>query len=184
MPHIISLRRNLFQVLLYTGNSTQRKRKNLMGFWQFLFQSQPFNLMFSWKKYLMWVLGVFFLLLSLWKLIAEFIPVIGFHDWSLGFCNYLMSAPFSVSCFTVISLKGLGYDGIGRLLRMARTAGTVLDTLPPSRSVLASSAAKSYQPDVSNHFFLIFLPFWSVISKVGQLMHGQESKVRWNALTF
>ncbi|XP_078150036.1 uncharacterized protein LOC144545308 isoform X2 [Carex rostrata] len=45
-------------------------------------------------------------------------------------------------------LNGLGYDGIGRLLGMARTAGTVLDTLPPSRLVLASSAAKSYQPDV------------------------------------
>ncbi|KAF3330905.1 hypothetical protein FCM35_KLT04259 [Carex littledalei] len=46
--------------------------------------------------------------------------------------------------------QGLGYDGIGRLLGMARTAGTVLDTLPPSRSVLASSAAKSYQPDVKD----------------------------------
>ncbi|KAJ4795490.1 RNA-binding ASCH domain protein [Rhynchospora pubera] len=45
-------------------------------------------------------------------------------------------------------LNGLGYDGVGRLLGMVRTAGTVLDALPPSRSVLVSSAGRSYQPDI------------------------------------
>lgn len=39
-----------------------------MGFWQFLFQNQLFNLMFSWKIYSMWVLAVFF---SSFLLIAE-----------------------------------------------------------------------------------------------------------------
>ncbi|KAJ3703711.1 hypothetical protein LUZ61_007416 [Rhynchospora tenuis] len=45
-------------------------------------------------------------------------------------------------------LNGLDYDGVGRLLGMVRTAGTVLDALPPSRSVLVSSAGRSYQPDM------------------------------------
>ncbi|KAL6875643.1 hypothetical protein ACP4OV_013156 [Aristida adscensionis] len=43
-------------------------------------------------------------------------------------------------------LAGLGYDGLGRLLGMAKTAGTVPDGLPPPRSALISSCMKLHQP--------------------------------------
>uniref|UniRef100_A0A0D9XR28 ASCH domain-containing protein n=1 Tax=Leersia perrieri TaxID=77586 RepID=A0A0D9XR28_9ORYZ len=46
-------------------------------------------------------------------------------------------------------LAGLGSDGLGRLLGMAKTAGTVQDGLPPSRSVLISSCMKLHQPNVN-----------------------------------
>jgi hypothetical protein len=39
------------------------------------------------------------------------------------------------------------------LLGDSHTSGTVLDALPPSRTVLVSSATKSYQPDVGYHFY-------------------------------
>ncbi|XP_062197837.1 uncharacterized protein LOC133900656 isoform X2 [Phragmites australis] len=45
-------------------------------------------------------------------------------------------------------LAGLGYDGLGRLLGMSKTAGTVPDGLPPPRSVLKSSCMKLHQPNV------------------------------------
>jgi hypothetical protein len=62
---------------------------------------------------------------------------------------------FLTVMFSFFFLKGLGYDGVGRLLGMAHTVGTVLDALPPSRTVLVSSAAKSYQPDVGYQFSFI-----------------------------
>ncbi|CAM0874991.1 unnamed protein product [Alopecurus aequalis] len=45
-------------------------------------------------------------------------------------------------------LAGLGYDGLGRLLGLANTAGTVPDGLPPPRSVLISSCMKLHKPTV------------------------------------
>ncbi|KAK8447606.1 hypothetical protein SEVIR_8G106200v4 [Setaria viridis] len=45
-------------------------------------------------------------------------------------------------------LAGLGYDGLGRLLGMAKTAGTVPDGLPPPRSALISSCMRLHQPNV------------------------------------
>ncbi|KAF8701581.1 hypothetical protein HU200_033503 [Digitaria exilis] len=45
-------------------------------------------------------------------------------------------------------LAALGYDGLGRLLGMAKTAGTVLDGLPPPRSALISSCMRMHQPNV------------------------------------
>jgi len=54
-----------------------------------------------------------------------------------------------ILCFTYVS-QGLGYDGLGRLLGMARTAGTVPDGLPPPRSVLISSSMRLHQPNVSS----------------------------------
>uniref|UniRef100_A0A0E0BHK7 ASCH domain-containing protein n=1 Tax=Oryza glumipatula TaxID=40148 RepID=A0A0E0BHK7_9ORYZ len=45
-------------------------------------------------------------------------------------------------------LAGLGSDGLGRLLGMVKTAGTVQDGLPPPRSVLISSCMKLHQPNV------------------------------------
>ncbi|KAL6660696.1 hypothetical protein ACP70R_001731 [Stipagrostis hirtigluma subsp. patula] len=45
-------------------------------------------------------------------------------------------------------LAGLGYDGLGRLLGMAKTEGTVPDGLPPPRSALISSCMKLHQPHV------------------------------------
>uniref|UniRef100_A0A0E0R6R0 ASCH domain-containing protein n=1 Tax=Oryza rufipogon TaxID=4529 RepID=A0A0E0R6R0_ORYRU len=44
-------------------------------------------------------------------------------------------------------LAGLGSDGLGRLLGMVKTAGTVQDGLPPPRSVLISSCMKLHQPN-------------------------------------
>ncbi|EEE51942.1 hypothetical protein OsJ_33576 [Oryza sativa Japonica Group] len=46
-------------------------------------------------------------------------------------------------------LAGLGSDGLGRLLGMVKTAGTVQDGLPPPRSVLISSCMKLHQPNVN-----------------------------------
>jgi len=43
-------------------------------------------------------------------------------------------------------LAGLSYDGLGRLLGMARTAGTVPDGLPPPRSTLIS-CMRLHQPN-------------------------------------
>ncbi|KAL5204113.1 hypothetical protein ABZP36_008984 [Zizania latifolia] len=45
-------------------------------------------------------------------------------------------------------LAGLGSDGLGRLLGMAKTPGTVPDGLPPLRSVLISSCMNLHQPNV------------------------------------
>ncbi|TVU03657.1 hypothetical protein EJB05_50845 [Eragrostis curvula] len=45
-------------------------------------------------------------------------------------------------------LGGLGYDGLGRLLGMGKTAGTIPDGLPPPRSTLISSCMKVHQPHV------------------------------------
>ena len=45
--------------------------------------------------------------------------------------------------------QGLSYDGLGRLLGMARTAGTVPDGLPPPRSTLIS-CMRLHQPNVSS----------------------------------
>ncbi|XP_024319363.1 uncharacterized protein LOC100838225 isoform X3 [Brachypodium distachyon] len=45
-------------------------------------------------------------------------------------------------------LARLGYDGLGRLLGLANTAGTVPDGVPPPRSVLISSCMKLHQPTV------------------------------------
>ncbi|KAF0891509.1 hypothetical protein E2562_009916 [Oryza meyeriana var. granulata] len=44
-------------------------------------------------------------------------------------------------------LAALGSDGLGRLLGMVKTAGTVQEGLPPPRSVLISSCMKLHQPN-------------------------------------
>ncbi|XP_020676855.2 uncharacterized protein LOC110095591 isoform X3 [Dendrobium catenatum] len=45
-------------------------------------------------------------------------------------------------------LSGLGCEGVGSLLGMMHTAGTVLDALPPPRSYLLSSFMKLHRPNV------------------------------------
>ncbi|CAD6207605.1 unnamed protein product [Miscanthus lutarioriparius] len=60
--------------------------------------------------------------------------------------------------------QGLGYDGLGRLLGMAKTTGTVPDGLPPPRSALLSSCMRLLQPNVGStlmtlpiHLNILFL---------------------------
>jgi len=53
-------------------------------------------------------------------------------------------------CLVLIFGQGLGYDGLGRLLGMAKTAGTVPDGLPPPRSALLSSCMRLLQPNVGS----------------------------------
>ncbi|XP_058094260.1 uncharacterized protein LOC131240181 isoform X3 [Magnolia sinica] len=45
-------------------------------------------------------------------------------------------------------VHGLSYNGIGSLMGLMHTAGTVLDSLPPSRSTLLSSFMMPNQPNV------------------------------------
>ncbi|KAK1265974.1 hypothetical protein QJS04_geneDACA015551 [Acorus gramineus] len=45
-------------------------------------------------------------------------------------------------------LSGLGYDGVGGLLGMKRTPGTILDALPPPRSALLSSFTAPHRPNM------------------------------------
>ncbi|XP_026661029.1 uncharacterized protein LOC103708581 isoform X2 [Phoenix dactylifera] len=45
-------------------------------------------------------------------------------------------------------LSGLSYDGVGSLLGMRHTVGTVLDALPPPRSFLISSSMNPHRPNV------------------------------------
>ncbi|VAI02660.1 uncharacterized protein LOC119295154 isoform X1 [Triticum dicoccoides] len=47
-------------------------------------------------------------------------------------------------------LAGLGYDGLGRLLGLANTSGTVPDGLPPPKSMLISSCMKLHKPTVKS----------------------------------
>nr|XP_019703481.1 uncharacterized protein LOC105038613 isoform X1 [Elaeis guineensis] len=45
-------------------------------------------------------------------------------------------------------LSGLSYDGVGSLLGMTHTVGTVPDALPPPRSFLISSSMNPHRPNV------------------------------------
>lgn len=49
-------------------------------------------------------------------------------------------------------LSGLSYDGVGSLLGMTYTAGTVPDALPPPRSFLISSSMNPHRPNVKSGF--------------------------------
>ncbi|KAG2557328.1 hypothetical protein PVAP13_8NG220903 [Panicum virgatum] len=71
------------------------------------------------------------------------------REKSYGVLAISVSKP-SVQPYTTMTdiFAGLGYDGLGRLLGMARTAGTVPDGLPPPRSVLISSSMRLHQPNV------------------------------------
>jgi len=71
------------------------------------------------------------------------------REKSYGVLAISVSKP-SVQPYTTMTdiLAGLGYDGLGRLLGMARTAGTVPDGLPPPRSALISSSMRLHQPNV------------------------------------
>ncbi|XP_040384623.1 uncharacterized protein LOC102706508 isoform X2 [Oryza brachyantha] len=61
-----------------------------------------------------------------------------------------VSKPTAQPYITMTELiAGLGSDGLGRLLGMVKTAGTVQDGLPPPRSVLISSCMKLHQPNVN-----------------------------------
>lgn len=55
---------------------------------------------------------------------------------------------FAVSIF----YQGLSYDGVGSLLGMAHTVGTVPDALPPPRSFLISSSMNPHRPNVKSEF--------------------------------
>ncbi|XP_047091639.1 uncharacterized protein LOC124703474 isoform X1 [Lolium rigidum] len=68
---------------------------------------------------------------------------------SYGVLAISVSKPRSQPYITMTELlAGLGYDGLGRLLGLANTAGTVPDGLPPQRSVLISSCMKLHKPTV------------------------------------
>jgi hypothetical protein len=73
------------------------------------------------------------------------------REKSYGVLAISVSKP-SAQPYTTMTdiLVGLGYDGLGRLLGMARTAGTVPDGLPPPRSALISSCMRLHQPNVSS----------------------------------
>uniref|UniRef100_A0A1D1Z4C7 Homeobox protein SIX5 n=1 Tax=Anthurium amnicola TaxID=1678845 RepID=A0A1D1Z4C7_9ARAE len=49
-------------------------------------------------------------------------------------------------------LSGLSYDGVGSLLGIMHTVGTIPDALPPPRSALLSSFMLPYRPDVEGSF--------------------------------
>ncbi|KAJ3671525.1 hypothetical protein LUZ60_007604 [Juncus effusus] len=68
-------------------------------------------------------------------------------------------------------LNGLSYEGIGRLLGVAHTSGTVSDALPPSKSVLLSAATKTYQPDIKG----------STLSEAARALakHSERSSEEW-----
>ncbi|KAG0546724.1 hypothetical protein BDA96_01G018400 [Sorghum bicolor] len=67
---------------------------------------------------------------------------------SSGVLAISVSKPTSQPYITMTDiLAGLGYDGLGRLLGMAKTAGTVPDGLPPPRSALLSSCMRLLQPN-------------------------------------
>lgn len=51
-------------------------------------------------------------------------------------------------CLVSYICQGLDYDGLGRLLGMAKTTGTVPDGLPPPSSTLLSSCMRLHQPNV------------------------------------
>ncbi|CAO2146241.1 unnamed protein product [Urochloa humidicola] len=68
---------------------------------------------------------------------------------SYGVLAISVSKPSAQPYITMADiLAGLGYDGLGRLLGMARTAGTVPDGLPPPRIALVSSCMRLHQPNV------------------------------------
>ncbi|RLM57702.1 hypothetical protein C2845_PM18G04770 [Panicum miliaceum] len=73
------------------------------------------------------------------------------REKSYGVLAISVSKP-SAQPYTTMTdvLVGLGYDGLGRLLGMARTAGTVPDGLPPPRSALISSCMRLHQPNVKS----------------------------------
>lgn len=67
---------------------------------------------------------------------------------SYGVLAISVSKPTSQPYITMNNiLAGLGYDGLGRLLGMAKTTGTVPDGLPPPRSALLSSCMGLVQPN-------------------------------------
>ncbi|XP_020531973.1 uncharacterized protein LOC18448720 isoform X3 [Amborella trichopoda] len=63
----------------------------------------------------------------------------------LGICVSRPSAQPYISMANIIS--GLGYEGVGKLLGLRHTTGTVLDGLPPPRSELLSSFLMPYTPN-------------------------------------
>uniref|UniRef100_A0ACD6A2K0 Uncharacterized protein n=1 Tax=Avena sativa TaxID=4498 RepID=A0ACD6A2K0_AVESA len=68
---------------------------------------------------------------------------------SYGVLAISVSKPLRQPYITMTELlAGLHYDGLGRLLGLANTAGTVPDGLPPPRSVLISSCMKLHKPTV------------------------------------
>ncbi|RLM69197.1 hypothetical protein C2845_PM17G06970 [Panicum miliaceum] len=70
------------------------------------------------------------------------------REKSYGVLAISVSKP-SAQPYTTMTdiLAGLGCDGLGRLLGMVRTAGTVPDGLPPPRSALISSCMRLHQPN-------------------------------------
>ncbi|CAL4993746.1 unnamed protein product [Urochloa decumbens] len=67
---------------------------------------------------------------------------------SYGVLAFSVSKPSAQPYITMTDiLAGLGYDGLGRLLGMARTAGTVPDGLPLPRFELVSSCMRLHQPN-------------------------------------
>ncbi|XP_078434701.1 uncharacterized protein LOC144705762 [Wolffia australiana] len=69
-------------------------------------------------------------------------------EMSNGVLAIYVSRPAYQPCNAMSALlSGLGYEGIGRLLGMAHTTGTIPEALPPPISSLLSSFMHHHQPD-------------------------------------
>ncbi|KAL4193703.1 hypothetical protein AMTRI_Chr06g178070 [Amborella trichopoda] len=71
----------------------------------------------------------------------------------LGICVSRPSAQPYISMANIIS--GLGYEGVGKLLGLRHTTGTVLDGLPPPRSELLSSFLMPYTPNAKGNLLTV-----------------------------
>uniref|UniRef100_A0A0E0DNL1 ASCH domain-containing protein n=1 Tax=Oryza meridionalis TaxID=40149 RepID=A0A0E0DNL1_9ORYZ len=92
------------------------------------------------------------------EMISEVLPGVGVYrkfyteekESLYGVLAISVSKPTAQPYITMTELlASLGSDGLGRLLGMVKTAGTVQDGLPPPRSVLISSCMKLHQPNVN-----------------------------------
>lgn len=70
-------------------------------------------------------------------------------EMSNGVLAISVSRPASQPYISMANLLSrLSYDGIGHLLGMKHTVGTVSDALPPPKSSLISSSVQPHRPDV------------------------------------
>ena len=86
------------------------------------------------------------LILSNFNLVHPLLSFLNNHN--AGTCSSMKLCFYST--YVLLFPQRLGYDGLGRLLGMGKTAGTIPDGLPPPRSELMSSIMNLHQPHVSS----------------------------------
>ncbi|KAK9141199.1 hypothetical protein Scep_010880 [Stephania cephalantha] len=80
-----------------------------------------------------------------------------------GVLAICVSKPVFQPYITLASIiSGLSYEGVGELLGLKHTVGTIHDALPPPRSVLLSSFQMPYKTNVSrgHPFFRLYLSYY------------------------